>query len=259
MRSWITASVAFFVYVIAAVPLVRGLPVRSKVLAMAGSLAALVMCLVAYAQPPTQVLHTWVLPPLLLLLGYWCSGLLFVAPMPAAERVLERFDQMLRIDALSSKAPRWVAELLEAAYVGVYPLIPLALAIYLFRTPAPDPDRFWTVVLVTDFLCFGFLPWVQTRPPRAVRSTDPWVSRVRRLNLLLLGRTSIQVNTFPSGHAAEGLVAALLVLGGPWPWTACLGVSALLIALGAVLGRYHYALDAIAGWVVAIAVWWAVR
>jgi membrane-associated phospholipid phosphatase len=259
MRSWIAASVGFFVYVIASVPLVRGLPARSKALATAGSLAALVMCLVAYVQPPTQVLHTWVLPPLLLLLGYWCSGLLFVAPMPAAERVLERFDRMLRIDALSSKAPRWVAELLEAAYVCVYPLIPLALAIYLFRTPAPDPDRFWTVILLTDFLCFGFLPWVQTRPPRAVRSTDPWVSRVRRLNLQLLGRTSIQVNTFPSGHAAEGLVAALLMLGAPWPWTASVGVSALLISLGAVLGRYHYALDAIAGWVVAIAVWWAVR
>jgi membrane-associated phospholipid phosphatase len=259
MRSWITASVVFSVYVIAAVPVVGGLPARSRMLATAGSLAALVICLVAYVLPPTPALHTWVLPPLLLLLGYWCSGLLFVAPMPAAERVLERFDQLLRIDALSSKAPRGVAELLESAYVGVYPLIPLALAVYLFRTPAPDPDRFWTVILITDFLCFAFLPWVQTRTPRAVRSTDPWVSRVRRFNLQLLGRTSIQVNTFPSGHAAEGLVAALLVLGAPWPWTACVGVSALLISLGTVLGRYHYALDAIAGWVVAIAVWWAVR
>jgi len=32
-------------------------------------------------------------------------------------------------------------------------------------------------------------------------------------------------------------------------------VSALAISAGAVLGRYHYALDALAGWLVAVVVW----
>ena len=41
------------------------------------------------------------------------------------------------------------------------------------------------------------------------------MSSLRRFNLRVLGATSIQVNTFPSGHAAEGLVAALLVLAAP--------------------------------------------
>ena len=78
---------------------------------------------------------------------------------------------------------------------------------------------------------------------------------MRSFNLRVLGAASIQVNTFPSGHAAEALVAALLVAAlSPW----ILGVmmlAALAVAGGAVLGRYHYAIDAFAGWFVALAVW----
>ena len=34
------------------------------------------------------------------------------------------------------------------------------------------------------------------------------------------------------------------------PWLAAAAISA-----GAVFGRYHYAVDAVAGWVVALTVW----
>jgi hypothetical protein len=33
--------------------------------------------------------------------------------------------------------------------------------------------------------------------------------------------------------------------------------NALAVSAGAVLGRYHYAVDAVAGWVVAVVVWLA--
>jgi membrane-associated phospholipid phosphatase len=74
----------------------------------------------------------------------------------------------------------------------------------------------------------------------------------------LLGATSIQVNTFPSGHAAEALAATLLLLGAPWPIAAGMFLNALAISAGTVFGRYHYAADAIAGWAVAIVVWLAI-
>ena len=72
-------------------------------------------------------------------------------------------------------------------------------------------------------------------------------------------RTSIQHNTFPSGHAAEAVACALLVAAAPWPLLAAVAVAAALVSAGAVLGRYHYAADAFAGWVVAVAVWGALR
>jgi membrane-associated phospholipid phosphatase len=99
------------------------------------------------------------------------------------------------------------------------------------------------------------LPWVQTRPPRALEGEAPWHSRFRRFNLRLLGSTSIQVNTFPSGHAAEGLAAALLILGAPIAVPLLMCAGAVAVSAGAVLGRYHYFGDALAGWIVAVGVW----
>jgi hypothetical protein len=229
---------------------------RRRVAAAAMACAGLLLCAAAFRTAGVVVLIDWILPPLVLLVAYWSSGMLFVAPMPGAERVLLRVDAALQIDAAARATPRVLAEILESAYAGVYPLIPLALAIHVLTTPDPSPGTFWTVILVTDFLCFAFLPWVQTRPPRAFLREPPWASRVRTFNVRLLGATSIQADTFPSGHAAEALAAALLVTGAPWPYVAAVGLAAVLVTAGTVLGRYHYAADALAGWVVALLVWW---
>jgi membrane-associated phospholipid phosphatase len=204
---------------------------------------------------PANVVLWLAAPPLLLFLFYWTTGLLFVAPMAGVEKVFLQIDRDLHIRELSSRTPAWLVEILEFAYAGVFGLIPIALALHLSFATAPDADRFWLVILVTDFVCFGMLPWIQSRPPRALEPGDPWRSSLRSFNLRVLGAASIQVNTFPSGHAAEALVAALLVAAlSPW----ILGVmmlAALAVAGGAVLGRYHYAIDAFAGWFVALAVW----
>jgi membrane-associated phospholipid phosphatase len=255
MRPWLAASIVFFAYVAVVTPLVPRLASRRRWLAAAGVAAGFLVCALAHATRENAVLQEWILPPVLLLLGYWTSGLLFSAPMPRAERLLASIDDRLGIDRVAAAMPRGLAELLEVAYAAVYPLVPAALVIHLFTSSAPDAGRFWTVILLTDFVCFGCLPWVQTRPPRAFRSADPWVATIRRVNLRLLGTASIQVNTFPSGHAAEAMAAVLLVLDAPWPLAAGVGLAALLVSAGTVFGRYHYAADAIAGWAVAVVVW----
>lgn len=241
-------SLLFFAYCVAVARPPRGRTVAVSVLGA-------VLVLAWSAAEGSVVLHDWLLPPLVLLLAYWTSGTLFKAPMPAAERTLERIDRFLAVGAIARRAPRPAAELLEAAYVGVYPLIPIALVIHLLLTPSPDIGRFWTLILFTDFVCFAFLPWVQTRPPRALQANPPWQSSLRRFNMRLVGTASIGANTFPSGHTAEALAAALLVFGAPPLVVAWMFLNALAIGAGAVLGRYHYAADAIAGYVVAVAMW----
>jgi hypothetical protein len=256
MTLWQTASIAFFLYVLAVLA-VRGAGSRTAALRVViGSIAGLAAVLVSALDRTPWFLANVIVPPLVLLIGYWTSGRLFLVPIPWQESALLRLDDRAGIVALARRTPRVVAELLEAAYVGVYGLVPIAFVLHLYFSSRPDASRFWAVILVTDFICFAFLPWVQTRPPRALENAEPWDSTFRALNLRLLGSTSIQVNTFPSGHAAEGLAAALLVIGAPPPITVLMAVGALAVAAGAVLGRYHYLADALAGFVVAAVVWW---
>ena len=255
LRAWELASAVFFVYVTAVAAFLPRLPPRSRIKALGVSAAGLLVVGLSAALPASRVLHEWLLPPCLMVLTYWSSGWLFVAAMPRAERALAAFDRAMGTRRIAARIPRAVVELLEVSYAGVYPAIPLALAIYLTFSPSPDVDRFWTVLVVTDCVCFGLLPWIQTRPPRALEPDLPWHSRLRRFNERLLGTASIHVNTFPSGHAAEALAAALLLLSAPPAAIAWMFLCAAAISAGAVLGRYHYALDAIAGWIVALAVW----
>ena len=255
LRNWEIASYAMFVYTAILAAVLRGLAPGARGRAFAGSGAGLVVTAASVLTSSNMFLHGWLLPPLLLLLAYWTSGLLFTAPMPRAEQALFQIDRVLQVRAISSAMPRWIAELLELSYAAVYVLIPIALILHVRFTAYPDYDRFWTVILVTDYVCFGMLPWIQTRPPRAVEPGDPWPSSLRGFNLRLLGAASIRVNTFPSGHAAEALAAALLVSNAPSAVVAWMLLNTLAVSMGAVLGRYHYAADAFAAWLVALAVW----
>ncbi|TAM81455.1 MAG: hypothetical protein EPN47_11900 [Acidobacteria bacterium] len=76
-------------------------------------------------------------------------------------------------------------------------------------------------------------------------------SLLRRFNLWIHAHASIKVNTFPSGHVA-GAVASSLALMRPLPIAgACYLIIAVGITLGAIRGRYHYSIDAVAGALVA--------
>ena len=252
MTQWQLGSAIFLGYLALVAALPRGLPRRNQVRILGGVALGTIILAVSVRLPADVLANVWILPPALLLLGYWTSGLLFVAPMPAAERALARIDAALAIDELSGKCPRAVAELLEFAYAGIYPLIPIAL--YLALRQGVSPDRFWTTILVTDYVCFGMLAWFQTRPPRSLGFDARWQSRWRVVNLRMLESSSVQVNTFPSGHAAEALACALLVSGASPLVVGWMFFNAAAVSAGAVLGRYHYAADAVAGWAVALVV-----
>jgi len=251
---WHVPAIVFFVYTAALALTLRGLSVRRRLCAAGAALAGVGATAIAANTQVGSFLHDWLLPPSVLLIAYWSSGCLFVSAMPRVERAFLGIDRACRVRELAGMLTTSVAELLEIAYVGVYFLVPIALALKLAFSPDADADRFWTVILLVDFVCFAMLPWIQTRPPRALELHDPWSSSVRAHNLRLLGATSIQVNTFPSGHAAEALAAALLVTSAPAPIVIVMFIAAVAVAAGAVLGRYHYLVDAVGGWLVAIAI-----
>jgi hypothetical protein len=250
---WQAVSLAFFAYVLVVAALPRGMARPAVLRVVAGALLGAGIVAASLRLPPDSLANVWILPPMALLVGYWTSGFLFVAPMPRMERLLADLDRDLRVQRIAARTPAPLVELLEFAYSGVYLLIPIAL--WLAIRQGVTVDRFWTTILLTDYVCFGMLPWIQTRPPRALGIDAPWRSRWRIVNLRMLNAGSVQVNTFPSGHCAEALACALLTSGGPAPVVAWMCFNAAAISAGTVFGRYHYAADAFAGWAVALLVW----
>ena len=256
LRLWEAASIGYFAYIAAAAIAIPTLTRAARARALALSAAGLLLALVSMKLPQSAVLHGWVVPPLLLLIGYWSSGVLFTGPMLGVERVLQQFDRALQIRRLSARSPRLIAELLELSYAAVYPMVPIGLALYTSAaaqpTPARHAERFWAVILLVDYVCFATLPWIQTRPPRQLEPGEPWNATLRSMNLRLVNAASIRVNTFPSGHAAEAFAVALMTLEvSPGPVGFGMLLAAVAVSAGAVLGRYHYAADALSGWLVA--------
>lgn len=250
---WVAA--VYFAYVAATGVSTRRL--RAAVLA-AGAEAT--VALVAAGAPPESTLRAWA-PGVWLLFGYWLSGALFRAPRVGLEQALGRLDRRT-FDAgagrLVSTAPRVVLESFELAYLCCTPMIPAGLGALALAGRLDRADAFWTTVLVAGYGCYGLLPWLPTRPPRALEGPAAIDARrlaVRRANLWVLDRASIQVNTFPSAHASTALATALAVtellpLAG-----AAFLVLALSIAVASVIGRYHYLADAVLGILVALAAW----
>ena len=142
-------------------------------------------------------------------------------------------------------------------------MIPMSIGgLYLLRL-GRYADSFWTVVLVSTYISYGALPFLQTLPPRML--PEAWLeplpaNSVRKLNLWILRNASIQVNTFPSGHVAASTAAALVLTSlAPWPIGLLFLTLAVGITVGTFAGRYHFAADAVAGSAVAAIVFMVTR
>lgn len=259
---WITC--AFFAYLV----------ILSRVLRLGGRrwprvLATGVVCIAVIVMvsqlrpsPALRIARDW-LPAVYLVQGYWLCGLFFRRPMRAVEARLLGVDRTLfrvaHVATFVTRGPRLILEFFEFAYLLVYPLVPMSVGIFLLVGGRPEIDRYWVAILLAGYGCYGMLPWIQTRPPRSIEHV--WNSRYqqlwfRRLNLIVLRQGSVQVNTFPSGHASVAWAAALAV-GTMHPGGgAALMVLALSITIATVLGRYHYAVDSVLGMIIGVASWW---
>jgi len=133
----------------------------------------------------------------------------------------------------------------EIAYLLCYPLVPAAFAVVFVLGTRSDITRFWIAVLLAGYACYGSLPWTAARPPRLISAPDPIF--FARANAAVLGRVSHNMNTFPSGHVAVSLAAALVVCSVSAAWGAGFLVVAGAVAVAAVRGRYHYLVDVLVG------------
>jgi hypothetical protein len=247
------------------------LPIPRRAVAVAASLGFALVSL-ALGTLGNSFPVQFAAPGLLLLTGYWLSGLFFRDPQQWLERALLDSDaRLFRHSAVARflrGAPAWFLEVLEASYAADYVLI-AGGAVVAAQGGLETTAYYWSLVLACQFICYGALPFLRSRPPRVLeadvqdargeneRSAGDARRRhdgpFRRLNVAILDRASVQANTLPSGHVAGAFAAAL----GVWPVSltaaAVFVAIAVLIAVAAVIGRYHYAIDCVAGLSVAVA------
>lgn len=204
------------------------------------------------------------LPCLIMLFVYWQSGRFFVKPNEEIQGFLLRLDERLIGSFLRNedgKSRSWLAGYLEFCYLLCYPIVPLGVVVLYLTGREGYVDRYWTVVLISTYICYCLLPFVQMLPPRALgpgTEREPKARKLRILNLKVLQYASIQVNTFPSAHVASTFAASLVLLGLAPAAGAIFLVIALGIAGGAFLGRYHYVADVALGIMVAGLVYWLI-
>ena len=237
-------AVAYFV-LIAALARVSGAPARRAAAVMLTAIALAAAVVGSMHAAPLQV-RAW-FGHVYLAAGYWLPALLVTRSPGAFEAWLRRTHRY--VGAGFSRPV-----LAELAYLSCYPLVPATFVTVYMDGSIANVDRFWTSVLTAGFICYIPLPWLVSRPPRLIEEAIVDVSRVRRINLHLLDRFSHGWNTFPSGHVAVALAAAVSVT----PLAPRAGIAFLILAagilIGSVTGRYHYSIDALAGAIVGVTI-----
>lgn len=243
--------IAYLAFFMAAAPVARVAPWKRLATAFAAGAAAVVVYTVSQVLP--LEIRLW-LPFLYIALGYWLPAALVPSFTGGAfESWLRHTDAVVR-NKMGS-VPGWVATGLQLGYLACFPLVPLAFAIVWFAGSPNDVARYWLGVLVAGYACYITLPWLLSRPPRLIEDTaaDGAPAGVAAFNRNVLGLVSHRLNTFPSGHVAVSVAAAIGV-GKVWPAAGIvLGLVAAAVAVGAVSGRYHYFADAVVGGVVGVA------
>jgi membrane-associated phospholipid phosphatase len=208
----------------------------------------------------------WI-PSILILVAYRESGLFFTPdPTHHFDYVFIGFDDFILknpwiVRVLEGSAP-WLQRYLELSYFLCYPIVPLGLAsLYLVRrgpVPAstatrpygPAMEHFWTAVLLASFTCYLLFPLFPLAPPRELFNDVPGprvAPLLRGMNHWLLGRYAVGASLFPSAHVAATTAMALVIRRYLPRFGWLFVIVAVSIALATVYGRYHYALDALAG------------
>jgi membrane-associated phospholipid phosphatase len=201
----------------------------------------------------------------LFLIPYWQTGQFFLGPDEKKQATLLAMDRRLlpRISAAAGTRRNLIGAALEMAYLSCYPLVPLGLAaVYLFGLRS-HVEGFWLVLMLGTYICYALTPLVPAYPPRSLITSAPTkkgeTGKTRLFNLFLLKHGSIHAISFPSAHVASAFAIAFVLLYYSPPVGFAFLIIAIMISLGAVIGRYHYAIDVILGAATALLVFLACR
>lgn len=253
----------YFAYT-GALSLLLPLAPSTRLLVIGASSAALAIlhCLGRFPTRFVPEILRATLPIAGVLLAYQQIGLF---AQPHSSHSLERswiyWDRLLLDDwgltrAIDSTGPV-LPSVLELLYLLTYAVAPAALAILAASGRLDRSDRLLACFAASAVSAYALYPFFPSEPPRTIFPGELASSIdtvFRRLNWWILGQAGIHTSVFPSGHVASTFgagIGLLLALPERRIYGIALTVVGAGIAVATVYGRYHYAVDALAGMLVA--------
>jgi membrane-associated phospholipid phosphatase len=155
----------------------------------------------------------------------------------------------------------WLPSILEAVYLCLYAIPPICMGVLYVDCRRDRIDRYLTTLLLGTFCAYALLPHFPTISPRIAfpgQDLPSTISFWRGINIWLLDHCDISASVFPSGHVAVAFSSAFgLLRAVPERRWACLAAfaAAIIVFTATIYGRYHYAADGLASFVITVAVW----
>ncbi len=221
-----------------------------------GLLAALALLMprARRSGPVGRLVGDWY--PLLIVTGLYTEvGLVNLADGRAYDRIVLRWEQALfgfqpAREWIRWSPSVWLSWVLHVCYLAYYPIIAAApLALWISGREAAM-RRTVATITATFYLCYvTFLLFPVVGPRLVFPAADNVATRtlIAQLTAGLLEHGAAWGTAFPSSHVAGAVAATAAALR---EWRALglvLVVPTTLLILGSVYGQSHYAVDALAG------------
>jgi PAP2 superfamily len=164
-------------------------------------------------------------------------------------RLLDGLHLRAAIESLGYLFPSYF----ELCYFLVYAVAPVSIALLFIHHRRNRADQFWLMYLAGTLGVYALFPYFPSEPPRVLypgADLPHLVGVIRRLNLAIVGNYGIHSSVFPSAHVSSTFSAAfgLHRTIPERPWLARgMAIYGLSVAIATVYGRYHYAVDGVAG------------
>ncbi len=158
------------------------------------------------------------------------------------------------IESLGALLPSY----LEFCYLLVYAVGPFTVAVLYLERRRDRVNQVLFLYLLGTLLGYALFPYFPSQPPRTLFGDSDLpnvMTALRRFNLWIVNGYGIHSSVFPSAHVSSAFSAGwalLMYLPDRKRYGVGMLVYAVSVSVAAVYGRYHYAVDVLAGFGVSL-------
>jgi hypothetical protein len=201
--------------------------------------------------------------PLLILTALYTEiGLANLADGRAYDRIVLEWEQALfgfqpAREWIRSSPSVWLSWMLHLGYLAYYPIIVAGPFAFWVTGHREAMHRAVRTIAVTFYLCYAtYLLFPVVGPRHVFPTADNAAAQtaIAQLAARFLEHVAAWGAAFPSSHVAASVAATAVALSERRALGLALMGPTALLALGSVYGQFHYAVDALAGLGVGLAV-----